>query len=219
MKLALIGATGGTGLQIIDQAIDRGHHVVAYCRRPDALTPRPGLTIVGGHLDDRDALAAALSGADAVLCTIGPKAGLAGMFGVTVMQDNLPLITSAMRDAHIDRLILLSAYGVGDTARTASPLARFAYKTLVASAYRDKEISETALAAAGLDVTRVLPVILDDGPLNPHATVRPMSTVRKVSGLPKVSRATVAAAILDAAESGATTGERLLVSAPGTISG
>ncbi|MFD9669316.1 NAD(P)-dependent oxidoreductase [Rhodococcus sp. NPDC059968] len=218
MKLVLIGATGGTGRQIIDQAIDRGHHVVAYCRRPDALTPRPGLTIAGGHLDDHDALVSALSGTDVVLCALGPKGGLAGMFGVTVMQDNLPLVATAMRDAHVDRLVLLSAYGVGNSARTASPLARLAYKTMVASAYRDKQISETALPNTQLDVTRILPVILDDGPLNPHATVRPMSTVTKVSGLPKVSRATVAAAMLDAAENDGTRGKRLLVSDPGTVS-
>ncbi|WP_179220456.1 NAD(P)H-binding protein [Rhodococcus sp. NCIMB 12038] len=39
MKLALIGATGGTGRQIINHAIDRGHHVMAYCRRPAAPPP------------------------------------------------------------------------------------------------------------------------------------------------------------------------------------
>ncbi|WP_373415058.1 NAD(P)H-binding protein [Rhodococcus sp. NCIMB 12038] len=170
--------------------------------------------MVGGHLDDHDALVSALSGTDAVLCALGPESGLAGTFGVTVMQDNLPLITTAMCDAHVDRLILLSAYGVGNSARTASPLARLAYKTVVASAYRDKQISETALPKTELEVTRVLPVILDDGPLNPHATVRPMAAVTKVSGLPKISRATVAAAMLDAAEDNNTSGKQLLVSAP-----
>ena len=41
MRLVILGATGKTGRLLVDQAIGRGHEVVAYVRRPDAQA-RPG---------------------------------------------------------------------------------------------------------------------------------------------------------------------------------
>jgi putative NADH-flavin reductase len=43
MRIALFGATGPTGRQLLDQALAAGHQVTAAVRRPDALAPRPGL--------------------------------------------------------------------------------------------------------------------------------------------------------------------------------
>jgi putative NADH-flavin reductase len=37
MKLLVLGATGGTGLEIISQAIERGHSLTALFRAPDPL--------------------------------------------------------------------------------------------------------------------------------------------------------------------------------------
>ncbi|WFU05776.1 NAD(P)H-binding protein (plasmid) [Rhizobium sp. CB3171] len=108
-------------------------------------------------------------------------------------------------------------HGVGETARTASLFARFLYRTIVSSVYNDKATSEVALATANLKWSGIYPVILTNGPLSQAVDVRPMSSVQKVSGLPKVSRADVARAMLDAAENEKTTGQRLLVTASGTV--
>ena len=35
MKLVVLGATGGTGLEIIRQAVERGHSVTAFVRSPE----------------------------------------------------------------------------------------------------------------------------------------------------------------------------------------
>jgi len=50
MRLVVLGATGGTGLEIVRQATERGHSVTALVRSPDRLKafrdridlPRPG---------------------------------------------------------------------------------------------------------------------------------------------------------------------------------
>jgi uncharacterized protein YbjT (DUF2867 family) len=34
MKLLIFGATGGTGRELLKQALDQGHHVVAFARDP-----------------------------------------------------------------------------------------------------------------------------------------------------------------------------------------
>jgi UDP-3-O-acyl-N-acetylglucosamine deacetylase len=122
-----------------------------------------------------------------------------------------------MSAAGVHRLVLLSAYGVGDTIASASLIGKIAFRTAVRSVYRDKEIAESRLAGAGLDVTTVYPVMLTNGPLSDTAVVRDVATVSRVSGLPRISRATVAKAMLDAVEDVATVGKRLLVSRAGTV--
>lgn len=174
--------------------------------------PKAGLSVVVGQLEDQVALGATLKGAGAVLCCLGTHS----LRNLTLMRKNLPLIARAMQSAGVDRLILLSAYGVGETARTASLFARFLYKTIVSSVYNDKATSEVALATANLKWTGIYPVILTNGPPSQAVDVRHMSSVQKVSGLPKVSRADVARAMLDAAENEKTIGQRLLVTASGT---
>ncbi|WP_167760580.1 NAD(P)-binding oxidoreductase [Blastococcus sp. CT_GayMR16] len=216
MKLVILGATGLTGHRLVDQAIERGHEVVAYVRSPDALRGRPGLRVVGGQLTDEPALRSALTGADAVLCAIGPK-GLRGLIGADLMQRTLPVVVEAMSGAGVRRLVLLSAYGVGDTAASASPIATIAFRTAVRSLYRDKQLAESRLATADVDVTTVYPLSLTNDPLSDTAVVRDVATVTRVSGLPKVPRANVAKAMLDAVEDPGTIGRRLIVSSAGTV--
>jgi putative NADH-flavin reductase len=216
MKLVVLGATGGTGHRLVDQALHRGHEVVAYARRPDAVDGRPGLFVVGGELTDAPSLTAALTGADAVLCAIGPT-GVKDLFGGDLMRRSLPVVAAAMTAVGVRRLVLLSAYGVGDTAASASPMAKVAFATAVRSLYRDKQIAEAQLAEADLDVTTVYPTALTDDPPGEAADVRDVTAVAHVSGMPKISRAAVATAMLDAVEDPATIGRRLLVTRPGAV--
>jgi uncharacterized protein YbjT (DUF2867 family) len=216
VKLVILGATGLTGHRLVDQAIERGHEVVAYVRRPHALPERPGLRVVGGELTDEAALRAALAGADAVLCAIGPK-GLRGLISADLMQRTLPGVAAAMSAAGVRRLVLLSAYGVGDTASVASPLAKIAFRTAVRSLFRDKQLAESRLVAADVDVTTVYPGTLTNDPLSATVVVRDVTTVSQLSGLPKVPRANVAKAMLDAVEDPGTIGVRLLVTGAGTV--
>ena len=39
MKLIVLGATGGTGLEIVRQAVEHGHAVTAFVRSPERLKP------------------------------------------------------------------------------------------------------------------------------------------------------------------------------------
>ena len=216
MRVVVLGATGGTGRLLVEQAIDRGHEVVAYVRRPDALSPRPGLDVVGGQLTDEPALTAAMTGADAVLCAIGPT-GVKDLLGTDLMRRSLPVVAAAMSAAGVRRLVLLSAYGVGDTARSASLTARLTFRTAVRALYRDKREAEERLAATGLDVTTVHPTMLTNGETGEAPVVRDATTVAHVRGMPKVSRAAVATAMLDAAEDPSTVGRRLIVTRPGKV--
>ena len=50
MKFLLLGATGTTGLQFINQALAAGHEVVGMVRNPGKLQERRGLPVVGGDV-------------------------------------------------------------------------------------------------------------------------------------------------------------------------
>jgi putative NADH-flavin reductase len=54
MKLSIFGATGGTGKQLVEQALVAGNEVVAYVRNPSKLNMKhEHLTIVQGELSDQ----------------------------------------------------------------------------------------------------------------------------------------------------------------------
>jgi len=74
MKLLVLGATGGTGLEIISQAIERGHSLTAFVRAPDPLK-RFGdrIAVVRGNLLNSSELQRVLKGHDAVLSGFGPR--------------------------------------------------------------------------------------------------------------------------------------------------
>jgi uncharacterized protein YbjT (DUF2867 family) len=216
MKLVVFGATGRTGRLVVAQALARGDEVVAYVRNRQGIAASPGLSVVAGRLDDVRALKAAIGGTDAVLVTLGTQ-GKRMAKNVDLLQECMPSIAQAMTESDVLRLVLLSAYGVGETARTAGLIARVIYKTVVAAIYRDKERAERLLPGSGLKWTSVYPVMLTDGSLADTVDVRPMMEVHKVPGMPKVSRANVARVMLEAAEDDRTIGQTLLVSSKGSV--
>ena len=211
MRIVVLGATGATGKEVIKQALDAGHGVVAYVRRPEAVERRPGLEVVAGQLGDVEAMHSAFQGSDAVICCVGPKLDVRTLRKADLMQRSLPSIVAAMKNARVDRLVLVSAFGVGDTAAKASPLARLIYRATMSGIYGDKARSEAVLPNSGLNWTTVYPVILNDAPPSDAVTAQTLATVDKVPGLPKVSRANVATILLDLATDQNRSGERLLI--------
>ncbi|AZF36196.1 MULTISPECIES: NAD(P)-dependent oxidoreductase [unclassified Pseudomonas] len=66
-KIAIIGATGRAGSQLLEEALRRGHTVTAIARNTDKLAARPGVTAKRVDALDADALQQAVSGSDVVI--------------------------------------------------------------------------------------------------------------------------------------------------------
>jgi len=111
MRLALLGATGPTGRELVGQGLLGGHAVVALARRPAELDDlrADGLEVVRGDARSEEPMARLLEGADAVLSALGPRRG---------ESEALPLIARrlvrAMSGAKVARLVWLTRTAVHD---------------------------------------------------------------------------------------------------------
>ena len=73
LNVAVFGASGNIGRQVVDQLLAAGHHVTPYVRNPAKLgVTHPHLRTVQGELTDAAAIAGAVDGADAVINALGP---------------------------------------------------------------------------------------------------------------------------------------------------
>src|SRR4029450_8166876 len=109
MKLFVIGATGRTGREIVEQALARGHDVTAFARSLRIITLRnERLTVLKGKATDENELSKARQNHDAVLSTLGPRhPSNPG----SLLHDSALATTRAMKRSGVKRLLILSAGG------------------------------------------------------------------------------------------------------------
>lgn len=71
MKLVVFGVTGGTGRQVVEQALAVGHTVTAVARRPEAITlQHKRLTVIRGDVLEAETLPQAIAGQDVVISAV-----------------------------------------------------------------------------------------------------------------------------------------------------
>ena len=190
MNLTVLGATGPTGTQLVEQALAAGHHVTALARSPEKLTiTNPNLHVVQGDATDRAAVSQAMKGADAVISTLGAKG--------SVIAAATGAIVAVAKQEGPQRIVMLSTFAVArDRLKAASKLLT---GMAMGPQIKDKTAGEEALRASGLDWTIVYATKLTNGPKTEPMVV-PETT--KVGVSHKISRADVASFLLQAATAG-----------------
>jgi hypothetical protein len=104
--VTVFGATGGTGLQVVEQALPNGHEVRAAVRDAMRLgSGRDGLEVVVADVMDSSAIVEAVTGSDTVISTMGSCAGWAP---TTVCADSSRSVVGAMHRAGTRRLVVVS---------------------------------------------------------------------------------------------------------------
>jgi putative NADH-flavin reductase len=107
MKLFVIGATGWTGREIVQQALARGHHVTAFVRSPETVTFRhERLSVLKGNVMDESQLSEAMKNHDAVVSALGPREVFKPS---SLLHDSALAATRAMHRSGVRRLVVLSA--------------------------------------------------------------------------------------------------------------
>ena len=190
MNLVVLGATGGTGRLVVEQALAAGHTVTALVRSPEKLTDRnPNLHVVAGQATDPSAVARALDRADALISTLGG--------GGSVISDSTRAIVEAAHKAGVSRVILLSSLLVERD--RFNPVTRLLTGVAMGSTIKDKRAGEKVLRESNLDWTIVYASFLTDRPGGGHVAVLSESARWTLSH--KIARADVAAWLLRAATS------------------
>ena len=194
MRLFILGATGGIGRQLVDQALERHHLVTAFVRSPEKLgARRDGLTVLQGDVRNPDAMSAALRGHDAVLSTLGPP----GPSRNTITSDSARAIVAAMQTAGVRRLLVV---GVAALFPDIGMFGRLLRNTLLRNVADDSAEMERIVKATSFDWTIVRPPRLTNGPRTEHYAVAVDHLPKGAGGNATVSRADVAHFMLDELE-------------------
>lgn len=176
MNLTIFAATGGIGSHVVDQALDRGHQVLAAVRSPDKL--QSDIASVEVDLSDPDpsSLEKALDGSDAVLSALGPR----GKHEYGIVTEGTQVIVDAMEQSGPSRLVVVSGAGVSTvpTPTRPNPPIREAGAGLINQYFNtplarlvlgehivDVATMEDVLRASTLDWTAVRAPLLTNGPL------------------------------------------------------
>ncbi len=198
MRIAVFGATGKTGLQVVDQALGRGWSVVAAVRHPGPLTEHDGLTLVEGDVLDPSVVARTCDGSDAVLSSLGFRRHLRGPSATTLYSDSARTFVDVLSRSGPRRLVLVTSAGVEHD----DPAELWPYRHLVKpiwldGGYDDMRRAEDVVRASDLDWVLVRPGRLTDGPATGRFVVSPRFRPEHANSM---SRADLAAFMLDQVE-------------------
>jgi nucleoside-diphosphate-sugar epimerase len=162
VRVLVIGATGGTGRQLVQQALDQGHQVTAFVRDPSKLQiEHANLRVVKGDVLDYASVEPAMRGQSAVLCALGHKR----FFYPNKIQSNgMRNILRAMNACGVPRLICETALGIGNSVgRLGLPHTFFILPLILPFYMWDKLRQEEFITASDRDWVIVRPGVLTNG--------------------------------------------------------
>lgn len=197
MKLVVLGASGGVGQLLVAQAVSQGHDVTAVVR---SATWKPGdekVRVLRGDLTSEAFLREAVRGSDAVLSGLGLRVGGLAPWNKPEQPDFLvqstAALVAAMKAEGVQRLMAISAGGVGDSrAKVPGFLRVLIAMSSLEAVYVELEKMERAMLSSGLDVCICRPSGLTDGPVTGNVKV-----TQAYAGQATISRADVAAWMLE----------------------
>ena len=200
IRVLIVGATGGTGRQLVAQALERGLAVTALVRDPSRLTiVHPQLTIVRGDALDPGSIDAAMGGQEAVLSALGHKRYFAPN---RILSEGTRNVLRAMETHGASRFICETSLGIGDSAgRLGIYYTFFTIPVILPLYYWDKTRQERIIASSPLEWVIVRPGLLTNGAK--RGNYRHGRRVGSFFWTLRISRADVAEFMLDQLESDA----------------
>jgi putative NADH-flavin reductase len=165
LRLLIIGATGGTGRELVQQALAQGHHVTAMVRTPAKVAMQhPNLRVLRGDVMDYNSIELAMLGQEAVLSALGHT----HFFGPSrILSEGTRNVLKAMKSCSVRRFICLSSLGVGDAVGRGGLLGSLTLiPALLGFYFHDRVRQEELIAKSHSDWTIVRAAALTNGPAN-----------------------------------------------------
>jgi nucleoside-diphosphate-sugar epimerase len=194
MKITVFGASGKSGQQLVEKALDMGFQVLAYVRRENSINiQHANLKILAGNLSDANKLEEAIKGADACISTLG---GSSLRKHVVEVTNGIDRIVIQMEKLSVNRIMYLSSFGVGDSQQYLSPFIRFLLvKLILRIPIADHSTNEQRIQRSNLKWTIFRPGRLSNDPLSEDLKFG--CNKPTTNGSPKISRASLAVFMLN----------------------
>jgi len=193
-RVLVIGASGGTGRELVKQALERGLAVTALVRKRGRFKQaHPQLTVIEGDVLNKATVENAVHGQHAVLCALGHKRYLGPS---SILSDGTWNLLGAMTLHRVPRLVCETSLGIGHSAgRMGLYYTLFVIPVILPFYYWDKTVQERMLTESQVQWIIVRPGALTDAPA--RGSVRHGEQVGSLIATVRVSRADVASFMLD----------------------
>lgn len=196
MRIAIIGASAGVGLETTRYALQQGHQVTTLSRRIDTLPQHPRLTKVQGSSTDPHDVEVALSGAEAILVTLGTGSSIKA---TTLFSESARVLMRVQQQIGSKvPLIVLTGFGAGESSNYHSPIIKFLFNLFLKVVYLDKTEMEKLIVATYPNWEIVRPGRLTNGAMKGHYCI--MDKLTKGMKVSAFSRTDVAHFMVSQAE-------------------
>lgn len=204
MRVLVVGATGGSGRAAVEALAARGHDVTAMVRRPESAPVFPaGVRVASGDATRSPDVDRCVQGQDAVVVTLGIRENpvrvrLRGSAAtpMTVRSEGTMRVIEAMYRHGVDKLVVQTSYGVGETKERLPLKWRLIFALLLKPQIADTEVQQTRVCGSRLRWVVAQPVALTDADEAPPPEASVDGRVRGMA----VSRRSVARFLADAVE-------------------
>lgn len=148
--IAIIGATGSTGKEVVRLALEADYKVSVVVRNPDDVQPPKNVTVIKGDVTDLESLVKSFEDVDFVISCFGPtnhrKVG-------NLMSVGTSNIVTACEKNGVKRFVFMSGFVQSDyselsfTVKLIMPIFRLIYN----QSYNDKIIAEASIQNSALE--------------------------------------------------------------------
>ncbi|MEM8538615.1 MAG: NAD(P)H-binding protein [Pseudomonadota bacterium] len=165
MKILVLGASKGVGLETVKAGLDSGHDVRAFARSASKMNiDHDALERVDGDATNTEDIIGALDGVDAVVETLGVPLSASTVIGGTNLYSTVGrILVDAMEQRGPKRLIAVTGLGAGNARDHLGPLFSIGFQFSLKRIYDDKDIQEQIIKRSSLAWTIARPGILRDG--------------------------------------------------------
>lgn len=203
MKIAIIGASAGVGLETVKRALERGHQVVTLSRSVDSLPKNDNLNAVKGSATNSEDLKKVIQNSDAVLVALGTGNSVKA---TTLYTDFAKALIAAQNELNAKiPFVILTGFGAGDSGNYQGFLMKIVFATVLKAVYANKTEMEEMIAQSPVNWEFVRPGILNDKPLSEKYRVE--TNYFKGMKIGSISRADVADFMVKQAENPTLLGE------------
>lgn len=162
MKVIVFGASGTVGQELVQQSLEEGYTVTAFCRNPEILSAHtsPNLKLKAGDVLNPEEVQKVIKGQDLVIIALGSGKSRKS----TVRSEGTKNIIAAMHQHAVNRLICQTTLGTGESKGNLNFFWKYImFGWFLKQIFEDHELQEEYVTNSGLDWTIVRPGAFTDG--------------------------------------------------------